>query len=64
MRDIRQAGAASPFDGGGGRAIPVTASAGISEFGKDGKDVDDLLRVADERLYRAKNEGRNRVVAA
>lgn len=61
---IRQAVAASPFDGGGGRAIPVTVSVGVSEFGKDGQDLDAILRAADERLYQAKHEGRNRVVAA
>jgi|GEM_PF-3195386 len=61
---IRNAVASSPFDGGGGQAIPVTVSIGVSELGKDAKDIDTILRVADERLYRAKHDGRNRVVDA
>lgn len=36
-------------------------SAGISELGVDGTCFDDLLRRADERLYRAKAAGRNRI---
>lgn len=61
---IRNAVASSSFDGGAGQAIPDTVSIGVSEFGKDAKDLDAILRVADERLYRAKHDGRNRVVAA
>jgi two-component system cell cycle response regulator len=46
-----------------GRAVAVTVSVGVIEFGRDGDTIDTLLRVADERLYRAKHNGRNRVVA-
>ena len=46
-----------------GRAVAVTVSVGVIEFGRDGDTMDTLLRVADERLYRAKHNGRNRVVA-
>jgi len=40
----------------------VTISMGISMFPDDGANAEDLLRVADAALYRAKHEGRNRVV--
>jgi two-component system cell cycle response regulator len=36
---------------------------GVSLFGPDGDTLDTILRVADERLYRAKHDGRNCVVA-
>lgn len=45
------------------RRIRFTASLGVSTF--DGtKDLTDVLRQADEALYRAKREGRDRVVVA
>lgn len=46
-------------------ALPIRTSAsfGVAEIGV-GVDLDDALRAADEALYRAKNCGRDRVVAA
>jgi GGDEF domain-containing protein/HAMP domain-containing protein len=44
--------------------FPVTLSAGVATFPDDADDVDGLLRAADDALYRAKREGRNRVIAA
>lgn len=41
--------------------IQTTLSAGISAFPNNGADVDTLLRLADDALYRAKENGRNRV---
>ncbi|HYD53613.1 MAG TPA: GGDEF domain-containing protein [Gemmatimonadaceae bacterium] len=42
---------------------PVTISAGIAGWPSDGADVEQLVAVADERLYAAKQGGRNRVVS-
>jgi diguanylate cyclase (GGDEF)-like protein len=39
----------------------VTISAGVAIFRGDGDDTHDLLRRADEALYEAKGQGRNRV---
>ncbi|MES1951609.1 diguanylate cyclase [Salinisphaera sp. S4-8] len=46
-----------------GQQISLSTSIGIAEFGRDGSDLDSLLRVADRRLYQAKTGGRDRVVA-
>jgi diguanylate cyclase (GGDEF)-like protein len=43
---------------------PVTVSIGIAEFPLHGRTRDELIRSADEALYRAKTEGRNRVITA
>ena len=47
-----------------GRPIPITISIGCAALRADGgaNQTDQLVRQADERLYRAKNGGRNRVV--
>jgi diguanylate cyclase (GGDEF)-like protein len=61
---IRAAIAGTPFEADIGQPIEVTVSIGVSEFGRDGETIDAILRKADERLYHAKHQGRNRVVAA
>ncbi len=49
----------------GGRIIgPVTISLGVASFPEHGPSGTVALRVADEALYRAKHEGRDRVVVA
>jgi diguanylate cyclase (GGDEF)-like protein len=50
-------GAAPPHVGG-----PVTITVGIGVFPAEAGTVNALVRLADERLYRGKREGRNRVV--
>ena len=45
-----------------GEKVTVTASFGIACFAEDGTFPDDLLVKADERLYKAKWAGKNRVV--
>ena len=47
-----------------GQRIPVTISLGIALRPLDGDDLPALLEVADERLYRAKQDGRNRFCVA
>jgi two-component system cell cycle response regulator len=48
-----------------GKAYPVTISVGVATTnGEVALTPNDLIRVADENLYAAKNEGRNRVVAS
>ncbi|MBL0388745.1 diguanylate cyclase [Tumebacillus sp. ITR2] len=42
----------------------ATFSAGLAEYPKHGDDVKELLRALEESLYRAKQEGRNRIVFA
>jgi diguanylate cyclase (GGDEF)-like protein len=54
----------SAFEVGSRPPIEITISIGVSELGRDGDTLDDFLRAADKRLYRAKHEGRNCVVAA
>jgi diguanylate cyclase (GGDEF)-like protein len=41
--------------------VHITISMGISHFPQDGRELEELVVVADERLYRAKREGKNRV---
>jgi diguanylate cyclase (GGDEF)-like protein len=44
-----------------GAPVKVTASIGVATATKEARDVDKLLISADRQLYRAKNNGRNRV---
>jgi diguanylate cyclase (GGDEF)-like protein len=44
-----------------GYTFPITASFGVSDTSMSGHDLDKLLSHADQMLYRAKREGRNRV---
>lgn len=45
-----------------GVRLSITVSVGIAECPPEGIEVETLLRHADEALYKAKREGRNRVV--
>jgi diguanylate cyclase (GGDEF)-like protein len=44
-----------------GARSSVTVSLGVSSFPKDATSQSQLIRIADERLYRSKSGGRNRV---
>jgi diguanylate cyclase (GGDEF)-like protein len=45
-----------------GQTIPLSASVGFSMYPTDANAFGALLSLADERMYRAKQQGRNRVV--
>ena len=45
----------------GGAGSQVTISVGVAALGSSRRDLDELLAAADHALYRAKEEGRNRV---
>ncbi len=49
------------FDGGGPGTFRVTVSGGIATFPVDGQNLDDLVLIADQRLYAAKLAGRDRI---
>ncbi|NJK79064.1 MAG: diguanylate cyclase [Chloroflexaceae bacterium] len=42
----------------------ITASFGVAIFPQHGTSINSLIAAADQALYRAKAEGRNRVYAA
>jgi diguanylate cyclase (GGDEF)-like protein len=48
----------------GGNLSSFSISVGISVYPKDGRGCEDLLRVADEALYQAKAQGKDRVILA
>jgi two-component system, cell cycle response regulator len=47
----------------GTKRVDVTISIGLSTLDRKGEAVADVLKRADKALYRAKNDGRNRVVS-
>ncbi len=62
---LRQALASSPVHvGSAGEDVCVTISAGLASFPEDAQDAEGLFAIADERMFQAKREGRNRIVAA
>lgn len=46
------------------RQIMVTASIGVAHFPENGGDHNSILKIVDQTMYMAKQEGRNRVIAA
>lgn len=62
---LRLAMLGEPFRvNGGDRSLVVTISAGVAASEGEVQDGDQLLKMADQRLYGAKAAGRNRVAAA
>jgi two-component system, cell cycle response regulator len=65
LESFRESIAASPIAlAARGEKVQVTISAGLSNFPQDAEDASELFALADERMFQAKKEGRNRVVAA
>ncbi|MCC8966447.1 PleD family two-component system response regulator [Bradyrhizobium sp. Pear76] len=62
---LRRSIAGEPFAvDKGGKRITVTISIGLTTLERKGEQVSDVLKRADTALYRAKHDGRNRVVSA
>ena len=61
---LREKIAGEDFVVSDGRAIAVTASIGVAELARRDDTPGAILKRADEALFRAKREGRNRVILA
>jgi len=62
---VREALARHVFhDDDGDPILKVTLSGGVAAFPDDGRTQSELVRAADEALYRAKRSGRNKVLQA
>jgi diguanylate cyclase (GGDEF)-like protein len=44
--------------------LQITVSIGVATYPEDGQNVTPLVKAADQAMYSAKEQGRNRVVAA
>lgn len=60
---VRVAIESSKVSAGGELSLPITISAGVADFPSDARDAEGLISSADEALYAAKKNGRNRVVS-
>ena len=49
------------FTGSANARVPITFSAGISSFPEDGAAVDELLKKADQAMYKSKKAGKNTI---
>jgi len=61
---LRDRVAKQRFEGAGGEKLSVTTSIGVSTYRENIMVPQDLVKVADQALYRAKEKGRNRVEVA
>ncbi len=65
IESLRELVASTPIELNSRREmVAVTISAGLAGMPVDGNDAIELFALADERLFQAKREGRNRVVAS
>lgn len=64
VESLRELVAATAIElGPQARSVQITISAGLASFPEDGENAADLFSAADQRMFRAKKGGRNRVVA-
>jgi len=64
VESLRELVAATPIQLGLlAQSVQITISAGLASFPDDGDGAAELLAAADERMFRAKRQGRNLVVA-
>ena len=61
---LRKSVAGKRFNAGSEGGLSITISAGIATLSGVDDKVDDILKRADQALYQAKREGRNRIVLA
>lgn len=62
VEDLREALSARPLQLKG-MQVPLAATFGVAQWPVDGNDPETLYRCADQRLYRGKAYGRNRVIS-
>jgi diguanylate cyclase (GGDEF)-like protein len=64
LESLRESVAGSPIALGTHKhEVQVTVSAGLASFPQDGDHAAELFALADERMFQAKREGRNRIIA-
>jgi two-component system, cell cycle response regulator len=61
---LRRAVAVKSFDCGATQLVPVTISVGVSSLAGTDDTLEKLLKRADQALYTAKRDGRNKVIVA
>ena len=65
LESLRQLVAGTPIVlASTGEAVQLTISAGLASFPQDGATTAELFALADDRMFQAKREGRNRIVAS
>jgi diguanylate cyclase (GGDEF)-like protein len=65
LEDVRQAIAATPVQvSKNAQPVYITISAGLAGLPDDGTNDEDLISVADARLFEAKRNGRNQIVVS
>ncbi len=64
LESLRELVASTPIEvATSGKKVQVTISAGLASFPQDGEDAAELFALADARMFQAKGDGRNRIVA-
>ncbi len=64
LEGVRQTIENTPIQTKSGKTVNVTISAGLAGLPHDARTEEDLLAIADARMFQAKRAGRNRIVEA